>query len=327
VRRTTTIDTHRPNGFDGLSVINARGRDLVTTMDLSTQVAELAALDGLIDPARVLSELTVSTDLLADAGPDAGPDAAALASLVGARVAGGFRARATDALPEWQRSGSVWFLLLDDLPGANLVSGFAVQHAEAQVGGGPMSEGARSHPELILAQADICAGWAERGVMLDTFRATGELPAPQGPPAPMLERADDPLAWHGTGPLEAHATRRRRRIDVGPTAPDGTAAFDVHFRDSHVEASGAEMVVHEYTVAGRVDVEAMTIIEIRSEARVLPWLECPAAVASASRVVDVPVGRLRDVVRAELTGVSTCTHLNDTLRSIADLDRLMALRP
>jgi hypothetical protein len=31
---------------------------------------------------------------------------------------------------------------------------------------------------------------------------------------------------------------------------------------------------------------------------------------------------MRDRVRAEFVGISTCTHLNDTLRAIADLDAL-----
>jgi hypothetical protein len=327
-RRTTTIDTTRPNGLDGLSVIDARGRDLVTGTDGANHIVDSAGLVGRIDPSRVLVDLALNPQpsLHAHATAPEAPDDATLASLVDARVAGGFRAKAATAFPELQRSGSVWFLLLDDLPGANLVSGFAVQHAEALVGGGAMSAGARAHPELILAQADICAGWAAGGTMLDTFRATGELPAPQGPPAPTLERDDDPDAWHETPPLTRHATRRRRRIDVGPTAADGTAAFDVHFRDSHVEATGVEMVVHEYTVWGRVHVETLTITEIGSEARVLPWVECPAAVASASRLVGVSLPDVRQFVRGELTGVSTCTHLNDTLRSVADLDRLLQIR-
>ena len=60
-----------------------------------------------------------------------------------------------------------------------------------------------------------------------------------------------------------------------------------------------------------------------AEARVLPWMECPEAVASAARVVGMPVGELRHRVRRELVGVSTCTHLNDTLRSLDDLAGLI----
>ena len=38
------------------------------------------------------------------------------------------------------------------------------------------------------------------------------------------------------------------------------------------------------------------------------------------------LAELRDRVRAEFVGTSTCTHLNDTLRAIADLDALLDLR-
>jgi hypothetical protein len=56
-----------------------------------------------------------------------------------------------------------------------------------------------------------------------------------------------------------------------------------------------------------------------AQARVLPWMECPQAVASASRVAGMAIGELRGRVRRELVGVSTCTHLNDTLRSLDDV--------
>jgi hypothetical protein len=105
--------------------------------------------------------------------------------------------------------------------------------------------------------------------------------------------------------------RRARRLDL---APDGR--FDVHFRDSHLADEG-EIVLHEYAVAGRVAGGA--IVEIEPQARVLPWTECPAALASAQRVVGVALDDLPAVVRADFRGTSTCTHLNDTLRSLADL--------
>ncbi len=318
IRRTTSIDTTRPKGFDGDATVDARGRDLSLTQAREPSVVGRASLRGRVDPGRELVALAATTH----GDPDA-PDDAQLGSLVGARVAGGFRAAAVAALPELARSGSVWFLLVDDLVGAMLVSGYAIQHAEALAGGGPMADGARAHPDLILAQADICAGWAADGLMLRSFRATGDLPAPQGPPAPALQRPEDPLGWHEMDSLPPHSTRRVRRIDLGPPDLDGVACFDVHFRDSHTDGDGLERSVHEYTLAGSLDMGADTVTAVRAEARVLPWQECPAALASAQRVLGVPLGDLRDFVRTELRGLPTCTHLNDTLRSLADLDRLL----
>jgi hypothetical protein len=149
---------------------------------------------------------------------------------------------------------------------------------------------------------------------------------PLGPPAPAIGVLDDPDAWHDTAPLPPHGMRRLRRLDVGPVTPDGTAALEVHFRDSHVDGDGLETCVHEYLVTATVDTVGSTIVAIATEARVLPWQECPGAVGSAGRVVGMPLEGLRRTVRTELTGSSTCTHLNDTLRSLQDLPHLVRLR-
>jgi hypothetical protein len=103
--------------------------------------------------------------------------------------------------------------------------------------------------------------------------------------------------------------RRRRRLDLTPGYE-----VDVHFRDSHMDEAYAESVVYEYSVTG-----------MAARARVLPWMECPGAVASATRLVGMPAAELRGWVRRELTGATTCTHLNDTLRSLADVTALAGL--
>jgi hypothetical protein len=130
--------------------------------------------------------------------------------------------------------------------------------------------------------------------------------------------------WHAMAPLAEGAMRRRRRLDVQP-AVDGRHAFESHFRDSHVSDAGEETVVHEYLVHGVVDAASRTIVAVESEARVLPWRECPSALASTGQVVGWSLDELRRRVHRELTGVGSCTHLNDTLRSLADLDALVDL--
>jgi hypothetical protein len=84
-------------------------------------------------------------------------------------------------------------------------------------------------------------------------------------------------------------------------------------------------VIHEYTVRGRVDPVDFTILALVATPRVLPWVECPAAAASAGRLVGSDVRALRPLVRAEFTGISTCTHLNDQLRELADLPFLLTM--
>ena len=47
--------------------------------------------------------------------------------------------------------------------------------------------------------------------------------------------------------------------------------------------------------------------------------------AGASRLVGTPVSGLRRHVRDTFLGTSTCTHLNDTLRSLEDIPALLKL--
>jgi hypothetical protein len=177
---------------------------------------------------------------------------------------------------------------------------------------------------MMASQDDLCAGWAHDGTLMVTIRSTDEIPVSAGPPAPSLERHDDPLAWHAMPPLPPHAMRRRRRLDVvEPGGSEKAHRFDAHFRDSHMDQDGAEWVVHEYSATGAFDTVGGRVIDIGAEAHVLPWMECPGAVASAERLSGMPIAELRTRVRRELTGTSTCTHLNDTLRSLGDLEVLV----
>ena len=177
---------------------------------------------------------------------------------------------------------------------------------------------------MMASQDDLCAGWAHEGTLMVTIRSTGEIPVSTGAPAPSLDRHDDPLAWHVMPPLPPHAMRRRRRLDVeGPVGSGEAYRFDAHFRDSHIDENRAEWVVHEYSATGAFDIVVGRILDIGAEAHVLPWMECPGAVASAERLSGMPIAELRTRVRREFTGSSTCTHLNDTLRSLGDLEVLV----
>jgi hypothetical protein len=105
--------------------------------------------------------------------------------------------------------------------------------------------------------------------------------------------------------------------------PGERITVDVLFRDSYVRPDGLETVIHEYTVAAEIDPAAATILSCVATPRVLPWTECPAAAASAGRLAGVPVAGLRQHVRRTFGGTSTCTHLNDTLRSLEDVAALL----
>jgi hypothetical protein len=110
--------------------------------------------------------------------------------------------------------------------------------------------------------------------------------------------------------------RRHRRLDITRLEDSaGGYALDIFFRDSFVEPDGRQSVVHEYGITGTLDSDGI-ITSIVAIPHVIPGPECPGAAASAQRVIGVPLSEVRAHVTAEFSGVSTCTHLNDMLRSL-----------
>jgi hypothetical protein len=324
VRRTTNIDTTRPDGLRADARVDGRARDVRTNPDGTTAVVGEAWLRATVSPQQKLLSITTS------------PDVPALAQLLGASVGSGFRARFNDALREAGaeadecEEGSLLFLLLDDLPGATLVSGY-VLHRAGLLDDPPVdADHEQPPPKRPLPDfgrmGDLCAGWAQDATMMVHVRSTGLIPVPVGPAAPVLERQDDPFSWHAMADLPSLSVRRRRRLDLiapdAPGVPGAVHGIDLHFRDSHKGEDGVETVLHEYTVTGAADVGSGQIVSVAARAQVLPWLECPGAVASAARLAGMELSALRPTIRNEFVGRSTCTHLNDSLRSLADITAL-----
>jgi Protein of unknown function (DUF2889) len=151
------------------------------------------------------------------------------------------------------------------------------------------------------------------------LRSGQGMPISVGPPAPLLLDPDDPLGWHRLQEMPVPSMRRRRLIDV--TCGD-SLVVQAMFRDSHRAEDGLETVLHEYSVEASVDPESMLVLDCQATPRSLPWTECPQAADSAKRLTGQRVGGLRSFVRENLTGTTTCTHLNDLLRSLTDVAAL-----
>jgi hypothetical protein len=311
-RRTTSIDTSRPGGLDQESVVDARARDLITGPSHGAVDQHEQSFRARIGPDRHL--IAIESD----------PPEPRLAHLIGSFVGSGFRATMAATLPDHAARQSLLYALLDDLPGATLVSGYAVQRGRpAAASPPPVSPTFENH---VRASEDMCAGWASDATIMVAFREKGSIPAPLGPPAPTLERPSDGLSWHAMAPLPRQATRRRRRLDLMLTGEAREhRAFDSHFRDSYRDAVGEETVVHEYVVKGTLDDAVTEIDQLETEARVLPWVECPGAVVSSDRMSKKPLIALRAQVRNEFVGTSTCTHLNDAFRFLSDAIPLHSL--
>jgi DUF2889 family protein len=302
-RRTTSIDMSRDEGSLDPVYLNGFARDLRTAADGTVTELGSATLSATIELiARVVRHVEVT------------PPVAATSRLAGAPAMSGFRAAADKAAPELRHARDLRYTLLDDIPVATLISGHAL--SASNMLGDVTKSG-------YLPVADQCAGFASGGQLLTSLEEGGSV-TPTGPDAPDLDHGDDPWAWHRVPALPRHGMRRRRRIDAYADSA-GRVGIDAMFRDTYVRSDGVETIIHEYTLDAVVDAETGIIVESRATPRVLPWQECPKAVASAARTTGMTLPELHFRVRQELSGTSTCTHLNDLLRSVADAEALIRL--
>ena len=308
IRRTSSVDTHRPHGLSGYTIQKGRARDFLTTSEGST----------------VLSEETLLIQMEYTSGPiitlaESSPVVEGLDALIGTPASTGLRQRIVDNV-QAERGGPL-FLLLDEIPAATLVSGHALGHA-ARRGDLEFPDDKRG-PTLQFV--DLCAGFTADGTILQEAERTGNSPIVTGPEAPAVVDEDDLEGWHDLDSLDTDSMRRLRRMDV--TRVGENLQIDVFFRDSHMNPWGVEQVVHEYGVTATVNETTMTITAARAEDHSLPWQECPRAAASASRLVGLPLSGLRTLIREEFVGPTTCTHLNDTMRSLEDVAYLASKIP
>ncbi len=288
------MDGVRPDGIGGPLVLVGAGRDLATGVDGNAYLVDAAATSVVVAPAPART----ITQVFAEPGVDG------IGALVGERAGSGFRRTLAAALPDLVSGGSLVHQLLDETPAATLIS--------------------------AAVPTRLGAGWSEGGSISRAVAETGVPLVAWGPLAPSLDRDDDDLAWHPVDPLPPHSMRRRRLIDVWRgVGPDGRSAsapvrVEVRFRDTFGEEDGTETVVHEYGLTLRLDPDAWTVAEVKVAPGPLPAPECPSAASSGERLVGESVDGLRSKVRDELTGTTTCTHLNDTFRSLADVPHLWA---
>ena len=275
-----------------------RARDLIT--DTTPTVTSEASVDARLDAKATLTHLSVE------------PASGDVESLIGRVVGGGFRQAVGEAVPAEVASGTPAALLLDDLPVAALISGYARLYAGTV-------------PKVTAdttLQTDICSGWRTDGTMMVSVRAGTGVPVTVGPTAPSidLDREIDELGWHSMDQLRPGSMRRRRLVDV--TVDEGDLFIAALFRDTYRKDDGHETVLHEYSLTAVVDGDSGTYQSCAAVPRVLPWVECPVAASSADRLVGQHIDAVRNFVRRELRGTSTCTHLNDLLRSLGDVGTL-----
>jgi hypothetical protein len=243
--------------------------------------------------------------------------------MVGHRAGGGFRKQLDQVAPR-DSGATLVRQLMEDLPAAALISGYASLRLARRLGGPP---GALTPPGVLERMTDMCSGWRAGGTAIDSIAAGQGVPIQDCPEAPELAGAD-PDSWHPIPPLAADCMRRRRLVDVvfdgGVDA--GSAQLWAMFRDTVGEEGGTELVLHEYSLSGRLErTEAgMVLVSVEADPRVLPFTECPAAASEVRALCGTLLADLPTVVPVALFGVASCTHLNDLLRNVGGMAGVLA---
>jgi hypothetical protein len=221
-------------------------------------------------------------------------------------------------LPELIADGAPLYLVLDDISGVALVSGWAwslwnpdwLTDVRAAI---PPDQLAK-----MMDRSGVCWGLKPGNSGHDPDRESLSNDAAD---AGNLVHPQDPEGWHAFPAWEGVSMRRARRIDVW-RGEDGLLHIDSAFQDSAPKPDGGRVALHEYRLTATVDPRTHTLLSLVPEPRVLPFHECPGAVANALKLIGTPLGEIRAAVLAELRGPAGCTHLNDALRALAEVPTL-----
>ena len=294
---------HRGGPSPALVLVGS-ARDLVTGEDGDVNAVATAFVRAEVSRNQRLAEIATT------------PHEPGATTLVGRIVGSGFRRAVARALPEHAERGTLLHLLLDDIPVTALISSYSLLY-------GGRRDAAPSGPRR-RPSPDVCAGWRTGGSAMLAYSAGSRAPLEAGTVAQPLDDSSDPMAWHIMGILGSQEMRRCRRIDL---VKGKDLSIDAMFRDTYIDNSGVERVLHQYSVTARADLATLAVTHIEAVPHTLPHVECADAAASALAAREVHLPMLRNVVEQTLYGPVSCTHLNDLLRSLADAGDLAALVP
>jgi hypothetical protein len=230
----------------------------------------------------------------------------------------GFRRRLASLAGGGEVAGTPLYQLLDDVPGATLVSGSAWQRwydmDDYRVFKADVSQ---------RVMRDVCTGSQDGSSALNP---DGTLRWEQDrQPAVDIDDVGDDLAWHPRARPAEVTMCRARRIDVWA---DGTVLHvDAFFQDSSTLPEGGRQSIHEYTLTAQADLETGALQAVHPVPRVLPYGECPLAVTHVGALAGLPLRDLRGAVLERLRGPLGCTHLNDMLRALAAVPALARQLP
>jgi hypothetical protein len=305
LRRTTSLDVTWPDGQSGPMRLLGRARDLLSSgPEIAARTIAEDSFEAVVAPDWRFSSIAAM------------PARQCVEALVGQSGRFGFRKALRELLGDEQDRATPLALVLDDVPGAAIVSSVAWPEWDADwqrnlFGDVPLAA-------LVKAQEGVCIAHAPGSTAQDPDR---DLAMTGKPDAVDFVRADDPEGWHALPPQDgAPGFRRARRIDIRLA---DRVVIDAEFQDSAAKPGGGRIAVHEYGLTVTANPENFEILSIDTEPRVLPHPECPGVSANLPRLLGVRLDALRREVPVSLAGIAGCTHLNDALRALADVPALL----
>lgn len=309
IRRTSSIDVSWPDGEDGERLFVARVRDYLTPVG----GGEGRTVDEGGYRARLAEDRTI-TAISADPAPER------IGSLIGVRGGNHLRLFIKETMPELIEQATPLYLVLDDISGSALVSAFAWSqwypdwHLRLRDRIGP-----EQFEQLMEQRTNICWGLqaGNSGVSIEgPDRNVADADAGE------LRNPADPEGWHAFDESDGPGFRRARRIDVIRDDAAGVLRVDSAFQDSAKRRDGGRVAIHEYNVRAVVDAATLELLELTPEPRILPFWECPGAVANTQRLLGTDLSAMRETVIERLRGPAGCTHLNDAMRALAEVPKL-----
>lgn len=306
VRRTLSIDVHWPAGDDTSCELIGRGRDI--SSDAPDRAPAVLAEAGL---RALLTHREVATLSLTPAIPG-------MAEITNVNAGGALRKAFAMRAPDERARGSITHMLIDDVGGTSLVAVWTPRFWRRRLD--PASTQGDQNPIM----AGMCIGFRAGGGALAANGRRKDAAPPC--PAEALGHPLDPLGWHVLpGDLAKMNFRRARRTDIW--RENGGLAVDAHFQDSASDPDGgARLCIHEYRVSAWVDAQG-TLRDLDIAIGTLPFPSCLAAPVNVAVLIDQPVATMREAVPLYLKGTAGCTHLNDVMRSLADVPALAAHLP
>lgn len=240
-----------------------------------------------------------------------------IAQLVGTRGGGHLRAVLNEVIPDELAQGTPLYLLLDDVSGTSLVAGWAWSRWTDEWMNATIDTEVARPPRRNME--NVCTGFATGSSSL-IEHAAGQ-PRHNYAPIVSLRNPEDPEGWHDLADYTDVSMRRARRIDVW--VDEDVICIDAGFQDSASVPEGGRVAIHEYSLNATASIESGKILSVNATPRVLPFGECPGAVANIQLVVGEELETLRGRVIDLLPGPKGCTHLNDALRALAEVPKLL----